>query len=629
MCGIAGFFDPEHRGDPGAYERIAGSMADRLGHRGPDDRGVWSDAAAGIALGFRRLSIIDLSSAGHQPMLSADGDLVMIFNGEIYNHRELRTELAGPWRGHSDSEVLLAAAAQWGFTAALQRLDGMFAIALWDRRARRLWLARDRFGEKPLYYGWAGGVLLFGSELKALACHPRWTGALDRGALGLFLAQAYLPAPYSAYAGIGKLPPGSYVGIAAGDTAPAPTFYWSPREQAAAAAASPFAGDLAAATERLEGLIDRSVALRLEADVPVGVFLSGGIDSSTVVAALQRARPGAVRSFSVAFPDPRYDESAHAAAVARHLGTDHTELRVSEADCLAVLPRLPEIYDEPFADASAIPTTVLCQVTRAQVKVALSGDGGDELFGGYPRYAAAAAGWRAIAGQDRLRGAAHLVAGALAGRNARPARRLRKLAEAWSHPSPERLYRDHVSRWRDGDGLMPGLALPPTAFDAPLPEGPPSLEQRFMLLDALTYLPDDLLVKVDRASMAVGLEARAPLLDPAIADFAWSLPPKLMVEGGAKRVLREALHRRVPRALVDRPKQGFEPPIGRWLREGLRDWADDLLSPTALTRTGLVDPGVVGSRWSEHRRGRRNWTYPLWTVLMLQAWLQRDAPTPS
>jgi asparagine synthase (glutamine-hydrolysing) len=629
MCGIAGFFDPERRGDPGAYERIAGSMADRLGHRGPDDRGVWSDAAAGIALGFRRLSIIDLSSAGHQPMLSADGDLVMIFNGEIYNHRELRAELAGPWRGHSDSEVLLAAAAQWGFTASLQRLDGMFAIALWDRRARRLWLARDRFGEKPLYYGWAGGVLLFASELKALACHPRWTGALDRGALGLFLAQAYLPAPYSAYAGIGKLPPGSYVGIAAGDTAPAPTFYWSPREQAAAAAASPFAGDLAAATERLEGLIDRSVALRLEADVPVGVFLSGGIDSSTVVAALQRARPGAVRSFSVAFPDPRYDESMHAAAVARHLGTDHTELRVSEPDCLAVLPRLPEIYDEPFADASAIPTAVLCQVTRAQVKVALSGDGGDELFGGYPRYAAAAAGWRAIAGQDRLRGAAQLVAGALAGRNTRPARRLRKLAEAWSHPSPERLYRDHVSRWRDGDGLMPGLALPPTAFDAPLPEGPPSLEQRFMLLDALTYLPDDLLVKVDRASMAVGLEARAPLLDPAIADFAWSLPPKLMVEGGAKRVLREALHRRVPRALVDRPKQGFEPPIGRWLREGLRDWADDLLSPTALTRTGLVDPGVVGSRWSEHRRGRRNWTYPLWTVLMLQAWLQRDAPRPS
>ena len=620
MCGIAGFLDPGRRCDSARYDAIAEDMAARLVHRGPDDRGVWSDAEAGIALGFRRLSILDLSSAGHQPMLSADGDLVMIFNGEIYNHRALRAELPGPWRGHSDSEVLLAAVARWGFAAALERLEGMFAIALWDRRRRRLFLARDRFGEKPLYWGWSGGVLLFGSELKALARHPCWSGTLDRGALGLFLAQSYVPAPYSAYQGIAKLPPGGFVAIDATGTA-VPGRYWSAVERAAAASAAPFAGGLAAATERLEALIDRSVALRLEADVPVGVFLSGGIDSSTVVAAMQHARPGAVRSFSIAFPDARLDEAPHAAAVARHLGTAHTELRVSEADCLAVLPRLPEIWDEPFADASEIPTAALCRVTRGEVTVALSGDGGDELFGGYPRYTDAAAAWRRIAAHPARRAAAHRLVGALAGANGRLARRLRKLAEGWAHEGAASLYRDHVSRWRPGDGLTPGLARAMSALDGPLPDGPPSLEQRFMLLDALTYLPDDLLVKVDRASMTVGLEARAPLLDHHIAEFAWSLPPALLLEGGAKRVLREVLYRRVPRALVDRPKQGFEPPIGAWLRGGLRDWADDLLSPARLARGGMVEPRVVAARWSEHRSGRRSWAYPLWTVLMLEAWL--------
>lgn len=620
MCGIAGFFDPQRLSDPARYADLAEAMAARLAHRGPDDRGVWSDAVAGIALGFRRLAILDLSAAGHQPMFSADGDLVMIFNGEIYNHRALREELTGPWRGHSDSEVLLAAVARWGFAAALERLEGMFAIALWDRRRRQLHLARDRFGEKPLYWGWSGGVLLFGSELKALAAHPRWSGALDRGALGLYLAQSYVPAPRSAYEGIAKLPPGGFVTIAA-DGAVSEGRYWSAVERAAAAAASPFAGDLAAATERLEALIDRSVALRLEADVPVGVFLSGGIDSSTVVAAMQQARPGAVRSFSIAFPDAPLDEAPFAAAVARHLGTAHTELRVSEADCLAVLPRLPEIWDEPFADASQIPTAALCRVTRGEVTVALSGDGGDELFGGYPRYGEAAAQWRRIAAHPARRAAARRVVGALAGANGRLARRLRKLAEGWAHEDAAGLYRDHVSRWRPGDGLTPALARPASALDGPLPEGPPSLAQRFMLLDALTYLPDDLLVKIDRASMAVGLEARAPLLDHRIAEFAWSLPPALLFEGGGKRVLREVLYRRVPRALVDRPKQGFEPPIGAWLSGGLRDWADDLLSPARLARSGLVDPGVVAARWSEHRAGRRSWAYPLWTVLMLEAWL--------
>jgi asparagine synthase (glutamine-hydrolysing) len=625
MCGIAGFFDPRRSCDPGAYDGIAGAMADRLAHRGPDDRGVWSDAAAGIALGFRRLSILDLSNAGHQPMLSADGDRVLVFNGEIYNHRALRHELttmgAAPWRGHSDSEVLLAAIARWGFAEALMRLDGMFAIALWDRKARRLWLARDRFGEKPLYWGWSGGVLLFASELKALAAHPAWSGALDRGALALFLARAYVPAPWSAFAGIGKLLPGCFASIGASGEAEVNQPYWSARERAAAAAAAPFEGGLGAAAERLQELIDHSVALRMEADVPLGVFLSGGIDSSTVVAAMQHAGRGTARSFSVAFRDPRFDESRHAAAVARHLGTDHTEIGVSEGDCLDVLPCLAEIYDEPFADASEIPTAVLCRVTREHVKVSLSGDGGDELFGGYPRYATAAAQWRRIEGHPRWRRAARQTAALLAGRHGRLTRRWRKLAEGWGHARPTSLYRDHVSRWRAGEGLVPGLC-PATLFDEPPPAGPPSLEQRFMLIDALTYLPDDLLVKVDRASMAVGLETRAPLLDHRIAEFAWSLPPALMLAGGEKRMLREVLYRRVPRALVDRPKQGFEPPIGDWLRQGLRDWADDLLSPARLARTGLLDPQFVAARWREHRSGRRNWTYPLWTVLMLEAWLE-------
>jgi asparagine synthase (glutamine-hydrolysing) len=624
MCGIAGFLDPDRRTDPRAYAAIAGAMADRLAHRGPDDRGVWSDPDSGIALGFRRLSIIDLSSAGHQPMLSADGHFVMIFNGEIYNHAALRARLPGPWRGHSDSEVLLAAVARWGFAEALERAEGMFAIALWDRQARRLYLARDRLGEKPLYWGRSGGVLLFASELKALAFHPAWTGALDRGALGLFLAQGYVPAPYSAYAGIAKLPPGAYVAIEADGASAGPKAYWSAVERAAAAAATPFVGDLAAATDELQALIDRSVALRREADVPVGVFLSGGIDSSTVVAAMRHAG-GDVRSFSIAFPDPLLDESAHAAAVARHLGTVHTELTVSEADCRAVLQRLPEIYDEPFADASQVPTAALCRVTRAEVKVALSGDGGDELFGGYPRYAAVAAAWRRLERRPLARAAARPLARALTGRSGRLARRLRKLAEAKSHRTSMSLYRNAVTWWRSYDVLAPGLSLPPTMFDAPLPEGPPSLEQQLMLVDAVTYLPDDLLVKVDRASMAVGLEARAPLLDHRIAEFAWSLPAPLMLAGGAKRVLREVLYRRVPKALVDRPKHGFEPPIGRWLREGLREWADDLLSPARLARSGVVEPRVVAARWQEHRSGRRAWSYPLWTVLTLQAWVDAVA----
>jgi asparagine synthase (glutamine-hydrolysing) len=442
--------------------------------------------------------------------------------------------------------------------------------------------------------------------------------------LGLFLALAYVPAPYSAFAGIGKLPPGHYISFTEDSETP-PCAYWNLEERARNAAATPFTGDLAAASDRLEGLIDDSVASRLEADVPVGAFLSGGIDSSTVVAAMQKARPGAVHSFSIGFPGTRYDESPHAEAVARHLGTHHMTLAVSEADCLATLSHLPEIYDEPFADASQIPTLLLCRLTREHVTVGLSGDGGDELFGGYDRYVGSEAAWQRSARHPILGGIGRTTADLLAGCNGRLARTIRKRAERWGHASAASLYRDRMSNWRPRDRLTPDLAGASTRFDRDVPAGLPSLAQSFAVLDALTYLPDDLLVKIDRASMAASLEARAPLLNPKIAEFAWSLPPSLAVGAGPKQVLREVLYRRVPRALVDRPKQGFEPPVGSWLRAGLRDWADQLLDPASLAAHGIVDPAVVTPRWHEHRAGRRNWTYPLWNVLMLQAWLRHTA----
>jgi asparagine synthase (glutamine-hydrolysing) len=631
MCGLAGFLDPRRRGDPAAYEAIVRRMADRVAHRGPDDAGAWCDGAAGIALGFRRLAILDLTAAGHQPMASAAGDHIIIFNGEIYNHRALRAELDAQavtaWRGHSDTETLVEAIARWGFERTLEKLNGMFAIALWDRRKRRLSLARDRLGEKPVYWGWRDGVLLFASELKALAAHPQWRGTLDRGALGLFLAHGFVPGPWTAYEGIRKLPPGTVVSIAAtGEESPVRAF-WSARDVAAQMAARPFAGGLAAAVEALEALVDDAVAMRMEADVPVGAFLSGGIDSSVVVAAMQRARPGAVRSFSIGFPGTRYDEAPFAEAVARHLGTDHTTMAVSEAECLEVLPRLPQIYDEPFADPSEIPTAVLCALTRSRVTVSLSGDGGDEFFGGYDRYARAAKAWQRLSRQHAVLGmVSRETVRMLTGSNRPLVRRWRKMAEASAHRTPMSLYRDQVTRWRPGDALSTHGARPHTDFDEDLPQALPSLEQNLMLLDAVTYLPDDLLVKMDRASMAVALEARAPLLDHRIAELAWSLSPGLMIDGGPKRVLREALYRRVPQDLVDRPKQGFEPPLGRWLRDGLRDWADDLLSPARLRRSGFVDPDVVGSRWREHRRGRRNWGLALWTVLVLEQWLEGAFP---
>jgi asparagine synthase (glutamine-hydrolysing) len=585
-------------------------MAGCIAHRGPDDAASWADRS--IALGFRRLAIIDLSAAGRQPMASADGRYVVVYNGEIYNHHTLREGLAANWRGHSDTEALVESIAARGFRATLDRLDGMFAIACWDTQRRELWLARDRFGEKPLYFGRQSGVFSFASELKAFKLLPNWSPEIDRAALTQFLRYAYVPAPRTAYVGWSKLIPGSWLRVQADGSLDGPHAYWS--AAAGIAAAAPFAGDAAQAETELDRLLRAAAASRMEADVPLGAFLSGGIDSSAIVAALRAAgRP--VKSFTIAFPGTRYDEAPHAAAVARHLGTEHTELAVSEADAVAIVPELPAIFDEPFADASAVPTLLLSRLTRQHVTVALTGDGGDELFAGYQRHMQAPAEWRRIAarspGARRLSGAAGQL---LPGRGRRVDRWRRRLARA-NYSAFPRLFRDSVTQWHDSDLRQ---APPPDAFEA---NGFGSEFRSALALDTITYLPDDLLVKVDRCAMAASLETRAPFLSAEFAAFCWSLPEPLVQ---SKTLLRRVLYRYVPRELVDRPKQGFEAPVGPWLRGALKDWAADLLDPVRLRRHDLLDVDAVGQAWSEHASGRRNHTYRLWTVLMLQAWLAAE-----
>jgi asparagine synthase (glutamine-hydrolysing) len=627
MCGFAGFLDARGRLDPNDYRSIVQRMADTLVHRGPDDAGAWTDPAAGIAFGFRRLSILDLSQEGHQPMTSRSGRYVIVFNGEIYNHAEIRAKIESSgqvaWRGHSDTEVLLEAIDRFGFERTLDDLNGMFAIAVWDREQKILNLARDRLGEKPLYYGSLDGMFLFGSELKSLRVHPSWTGKFDRHALALYMRHAYIPSPFSAYDGVRKLPPGCWLRVSADEKVGEPRAYWSAVERATNV--SPFDGSREDARDELGRLLAESVGMRMVADVPVGSFLSGGIDSSIVTAAMQAAGNGRVKTFTIGFPDHAHDESRHAEIVARHIGSDHTTMQVSEAACQETLPDLQSTYDEPFADSSQIPTMVLSRLTRGHVTVALSGDGGDELFLGYSRYVRVPHQWQRVKRlPSPVRLAARHLSRASAGRGGSTFRRLRKMAERWSPESPERLYRNAVSWWQDGDNIMPGIVPHETLFESPdTVAAIEPLAKRFALIDAVTYLPDDLLVKVDRASMATGLEVRAPLLDHRIAEFAWSLPEEMKIRNGqGKSLLRELLYSHVPRELVDRPKQGFEAPVGRWMREGLRDWAESLLSREALIKHGLLNVAVVRKRWAEHANGRRNWTYPLWTVLMLHAWLE-------
>jgi asparagine synthase (glutamine-hydrolysing) len=656
MCGIAGFLDPKAATPAPSMRDTVRAMADAIRHRGPDAEQCWADADAGIAFGFRRLSIIDLTPTGNQPMRSADGRFVVMHNGEIYNYQELRGRLeqegVTAWRGSSDTEVLVAAIARWGIEPALEATNGMFALAVWDRKARTLTLARDRMGEKPLYYGWAaatdpGSVFLFGSELKALAAHPAWNRPISRGAVDLLLRYDYVPGPHTIFEGIFKLPPGHLVTLpgegAEPASLPAPTAYWSADEAALRGAKAPFAGNEAEAAERLDALIRESVGLRLVADVPVGAFLSGGIDSSTVVGIAQAVSERPVNSFTIGFEDPRFDEAPQAAAVAAHLGTNHTELYASEADALACVADLPAAYDEPFADISQIPTLLLSRLTRAHVTVGLTGDGGDELFAGYPRYDRLVDEWgRAAALPGALKRAAGGVARALpvaaldgalgwptavAGtrkRWGRPGEKLRRRLERAASGDPMMLYRGYVTRWQGVSGLVPGAPALPTVFERQgAAQRLPAAVDRAMVLDALGYLPDDLLVKVDRASMAASLEARAPLLDHRIVEFAWSLPATLKLRDGAtKMVLRRVLASYVPETLTDRPKSGFDPPLAAWLRGELRDWAEALIAPARLKREAWIAPAPVTQRWREHLAGGRNWRQELWNVLTFQAWLE-------
>lgn len=644
MCGLAGFFQAVGVDRDQACAQ-AGRMGAQLVHRGPDDGGVWCDAAAGIALVHRRLAILDLSAAGHQPMVSACERYVLVFNGEIYNHLALRKTLDrhAAWRGHSDTETLLAAIAAWGVDEALKQCVGMFAFALWDRQARSLTLARDRLGEKPLYYGWQGDCFLFASELKALKAHPAFVGEIDRDALALFMRHNAVPAPYSIYAGIHKLPPGTWLTLAAGERSAQPQAYWSARAVAEAGLRSPFAGSDGDARTALDDVLRQAVAGQMQADVPLGAFLSGGIDSSTVVALMQAQSVRPVHTFTIGFHETAYNEAGYARAMAEHLGTAHTELYVTAAQAMAVIPRLPALYDEPFADSSQIPTFLVSELARSQVAVALSGDGGDELFGGYNRYFWAMTIWRrigwaplplraAIAGVlttlppavwDRVfRGLACFLP--VGRRYGNPGDKLHKLAEILAVRAPEEIYLALVSHWKRPAEVVLGSREPATVLADPAQWAAlPDFESRMMYLDQMTYLPDDILTKVDRAAMGVSLETRVPLLDHRVVEFAWSLPLPLKIrQGQGKWLLRQVLYQYAPQSLVERPKMGFGIPIDSWLRGPLKTWADALLGEARLLREGYFDPLPIREKWAEHLSGRRNWAYYLWNVLMFQAWLE-------
>lgn len=645
MCGISGFLSPVGRFDGDTLGSIVTTMSNALQHRGPDGRGIWVDSARGLALGHRRLAIQDLSEAGRQPMVSACGRYVITYNGEVYNFLELRHELRAlghSFRGHSDTEVILAAVREWGLVKTLQRAQGMFAFGLWDRDSHTLTLARDRAGKKPLYYGWCGASLLFGSELKALRHHPDFDARIDRDALGLFLQYSWIPAPHSIYRQIHKLLPGTYLNITA-ETPPGegtPRSYWSAREVAERGEARPFSGSLEAAVDELDRLLEDAIKGRMIADVDLGALLSGGIDSSAVVALMQKTSRRPIKTFTIGFEDPEFNEAEHAAAIASHLGTEHTELYVNARQTLEVIPRLPEIYDEPLADASAIPTFIVSQLARSQVTVALSGDGGDELFGGYTRYlstlrqwdkwkryprplrhgAAAAMAWLAQAGHARS--VQPVPPGHTPGRPLFA--KLDKKSKRLGARDPLDLFARVSSYCADPTRLVPGARRVPTALSDPRLQ--PTVHdalQKMMYLDFVGFMVDDILVKVDRASMAVSLELRSPFLDHRIVEFAWSLPLEQRIgPGGGKYVLRKLLERYIPRTLTERPKRGFNVPIAEWLRGPLRPWAEELLDPGRLREQGLLNAGEVRRLWHQHLAGWGNRKNIVWSLLMFQAWLE-------
>lgn len=651
MCGFTGYLGHGPWGTATSASFTLRTMAQAISSRGPDDFGEWTDAAEGIGFGHRRLAIVDISPAGHQPMASASGRFVLAYNGEIYNHMDLRAQITAlgrepSWRGHSDTETLLAAIETWGLEEALKRSIGMFAIGLWDREQRTLSLARDRLGEKPLYYGWQGqgdtAVLLFGSELKALRAHPAFQAGIRRDALALFLRHNYIPAPYTIYEGIQKLPPGTVLTLSLQEKEGRSRTYWSLPDVAVAGLANPLHGSREEIVGELETLLRSAVSQQMVADVPLGAFLSGGIDSSTVVALMQTQSSRPVRTFTIGFNEKGYNEAVHAKAVASHLGTDHTELYVTPQQAMDVIPRLPAMYDEPFADSSQIPTFLVSQLARQHVTVSLSGDAGDELFSGYTRYLVASGMWNKISAVPApLRKLAAKSIGALSPQiwntltSWLPSSRagslwgdkLHKGARVLDSKNIDGLYLGLVSQWSDPASVVISGHEPDTLLTG-LSPALPGLDpvERMMALDLVTYLPDDILVKVDRAAMSVSLETRVPFLDHRVVEFAWRMPMHMKQhQGVGKWALRQVLYKHVPQALIDRPKMGFGIPIDSWLRGPLKEWAEELLNESRLRSEGFFHPEAVRQKWAEHLSGQRNWAYPLWVILMFQAWLEENS----
>lgn len=646
MCGIAGFLQSGQGVSAGMMSCTVNVMTDALKHRGPDDRGVWIDVNAGVALGHRRLSILDLSPTGHQPMISNSGRFVIVYNGEIYNFAELRSELASRghrFHGHSDTEVMLSCFEEWGIEDSLKRFNGMFAFAVWDRQLRVLELARDPLGKKPLYYGWVGSTFLFGSELKSLRMHPDFDGRIDRDALSLYFRFNCIPVPFSIYQKFRKLPAASRLRVNTENVGIAESnHYWSIAQVAAEALGNPWTGTDQDAVDELERLLSDAVRVRSIADVPLGAFLSGGIDSSLVAALMQRQHSKPVRTFSVGLENSGLDEARHAEHVAHHLGTEHTSMCVTAEDAMATLPHLADIYDEPFSDSSQIPVYLVSRLARQSVTVVLSGDGGDEFFGGYNRHRWIGALWNylgVVPRWFRTKGANALLrlsqddwdrlyrfilpALPVTLQFSMPGYKMHKFARIAGAKSPEEIYMGLISHWGSTNNIVlgGGKYSVDSHVNCTLPL---DLAQRMMLLDAMYYLHDDILVKVDRATMSLGLEARAPLLDKNVISFAWRLPlTHKFRDGISKWILRQVLQRYVPRELTDRPKSGFGIPLDEWLRGPLRDWAGSLLDPIRLRNSAYLDPKPIQQKWSEHLSGRLNWSYELWDVLMFESWLDQ------
>ncbi|MEH8200902.1 asparagine synthase (glutamine-hydrolyzing) [Aeromonas veronii] len=643
MCGLAGFYTNKELIDD--VKSILDVMGAAIINRGPDSSGTWYNSEDGIGFVHRRLAIVDLSEAGHQPMTSNTGRYILVYNGEIYNNGELRCELEQiyprEWRGHSDTETLLAAIEQWGLKITLQKATGMFALALWDTQSKKLQLARDRFGEKPLYYGWLNDVFLFGSQLNALRCHPIFQPEINRDSITLLLRHNYIPAPYSIYKDVYKLLPGSILTLAleTGKTVDIET-YWSARDVMSRCSSNEDTAPVEEQLATLEKTLKKAVARQMVADVPLGAFLSGGVDSSLVVALMQAQSTVPIKTFSIGFDDPRFNEAEFAKSVAKHLGTEHTELYVTAEDALAVVPKLADIYDEPFSDSSQIPTYLVSQIARQHVTVSLSGDAGDELFCGYNRYLLTARLWNKISSVPiPLRRILATILKVIPVKSwngiskilpmkvqiSNFGDKLHKAAAVLTCRDVEELYLGLVSHWQKPEEIVLGSKEPKTVLTDPERKAKfsdPILQM--MAQDTLSYLPDDILVKVDRAAMAVSLETRVPFLDHEVLEHAWRLPKKLKLnEGQSKWCLRQILYRYVPKNLIERPKMGFAVPLDSWLRGPLRAWAEDLLDETRLLNEGFFNSSLVRKMWQEHLSGKRNWQYQLWDILMFQLWYQR------